>query len=165
LNGYTLRISKDSKILFNHFILPHRRWYAKKGVIAVSQQSMFWKREIFQKIGYLDITFYAKMDKEFLIRIFKSNCKIEFMKEILGAIRIHENTKTARNGQIWVEDEEKIKKIHDENYGENTNSIYWKIYGIHKIVYGLYLKQYIFRKRWFGKTVQSLFHENEILKK
>src|ERR1700733_11361468 len=44
VNGYTMRIDSTSNILFTHFVMEPRYWFAKHGVYYINQPSMFFKR-------------------------------------------------------------------------------------------------------------------------
>ncbi|HEY5587484.1 MAG TPA: glycosyltransferase family 2 protein [Candidatus Paceibacterota bacterium] len=156
LNGYTLRIDKSSKILFNHFILQPKKWYAKHGVYYVSQQAMFWRTKVFDEIGYLDETFHARMDQEFLVRLLLNNYKIGFVNSILGAIRIHEDTKTSQNSDIWENDKNELIKRYGDKFKFEYSKIFSCIYGLEKLIKGLYLRQFLFKRKWKGKDMKEL---------
>lgn len=160
LNGYTLLIDINSNILFNYFILKQNKWYAKHGVYYLSQPSMFWKRHVFDTIGYLREDFHALMDKELLIRIFRSNFKIGHVEKILSAFRIHEGSKTGLKGKIWRNDSIQLYKLYGKEYGQNPNLVYKMIYGLEKLFKGLYFKSFLFRLEWNGKNIKELKYNN-----
>lgn len=153
LNGYTMRIDKESNILFTHFILPQKLFYARHGLYYVSQPAMFWKRELLERIGYLNETFHAEMDKEFLIRVLLNKCKIGHLKKILGAIRIHENTKTAQNGEIWTKDEFKLKQMYAHQLSFKPHLFIRYFYILDKLCHGILGKQFFFTRKWKGKPI------------
>lgn len=155
INGHTMRIDKHSNIIFTHFIPIQKPWLAEYGVTYCSQQSMFWKRSIFDDIGYLDESFHATMDLEFLLRIFKHKYNIGRIDDILGAIRIHENTKTSQNGKIWSNDYESLSMLYKEQYSILPNKFIQIYYRLFKMLNGLYVKQILFRIQWGGKQVKA----------
>jgi glycosyltransferase involved in cell wall biosynthesis len=165
LNGYVLIIDKFSKIICNFFMLRPNKWYAKRGVYYIAQQSMFWKRSVFDKIGYIKEDFHALMDKEFLIRVFEKGLKVGYMKKILGAIRKHEMTKTSIAGEIWSDDEIKLFNQYKNSYGQRPKLIFKLIYGLDKLFRGLYFKYWAFIFKWKGKSVKELNKFNCILLK
>lgn len=160
INGYTLIMDADSKILFNYFILKQKKWYAKKGIYYLSQPSMFWKRTVFDKIGYLKEDFHAKMDHEFLIRIFKNNFKVGQVNKILAGFRVHSNSKTVLQGKIWSSDEMKLYSLYGREYGGKSNFFYKIIYRSEKIIRLNYLKQLIFILKWKGTDISKLTKKN-----
>ena len=160
LNGYLLIIDKYSKVISNFFILKQKIWYARHGIYYIAQQSMFWKRSLFDRIGFLREDFHAMMDMEFLIRIFQSNCRIGHLDKILGAIRKHEKTKTALNGAIWSRDALELRKLYGNDYGQCPKLTFKIIYGFEKLFKGLYFKNWAFILRWKGKHINKLSPNN-----
>lgn len=160
LNGYTLVMDIQSKILYNYFILKQKKWYAKHGVYYISQPSMFWKINLFDKIGYLKEDFHARMDQEFLIRILKNDCKIGQVKKILAGFRVHNASKTFFSGQIWTRDEKELFNLYSEDYGRKPKLFFKIIYGLEKIIKLNYLKQYAFMLKWKGKEISKLNPQN-----
>ena len=160
LNGFTLFMDKNSKILYNNFTLKQKKWYAKHGIYYVSQPSMFWKKSIFDSIGLLREDFHAAMDQEFLIRIFKNNLKVGQVKKILAGYRVHGTSKTFINGQIWETDAKELANLYINDYGKKS-VIYFKIiYGIEKLIKMKYLQYYLFIMKWKGKDIHKLNAKN-----
>jgi glycosyltransferase involved in cell wall biosynthesis len=158
LNGFTLKIDKESNILFTNHILKQNAWFAKFGVFNIAQQSMFWRKRLMDRIGYLDESFHAEMDKEFLIRIFESKAKIGAINKNLGAIRIHDETKTSIGGNIWIRDKEEIRKRYHGKYDDsNRNLMVFALFVLVKLCKFKYLQNYLFKKRWSGKPVSTYF--------
>jgi len=87
-------------------------------------QSMFWKREVFEKFGAFDENLHQLMDSDFLFSlILNQGCDI-FIKTnfFLGAFRRHENQKTKRERiDKRAVDEQKIL---DEKYGFSKSSFF-----------------------------------------
>lgn len=160
LNGHLLIIDQNSHIITNYLILKPLNWYARRGIYYVAQQSMFWKRSLLERIGYINEEFHAMMDREFLIRVFKNNCNVGHTKQILGAIRKHETTKTALNGSIWSQDEMELQRRYINDYGQKPKLFYKIIYGVHKLSKGLYFHHWLFKLKWKGKHVTNLKAED-----
>lgn len=141
LNGQMIEIDKMDKIIkCPHYMI--NKWLFKHGAYNISQQGMFWKRSIFQNIGYLNDSFHAMMDAEFLIRVLENNYKIHVIDKALGAIRVYSGTKTSIGGSIWDNDISALKKMYNGKYFSNSYSIYFVIFIIIKIFNGCYLKKY-----------------------
>lgn len=64
--------------------------------VPFHQPGMFWKREVMEKIGYIDERFFYCMDYDLWMRIF-FNFKIGYISDILAKFRIHELSKTNNN--------------------------------------------------------------------
>jgi glycosyltransferase involved in cell wall biosynthesis len=159
LNGLTVRIDKDDKILGIGHIL-NNKWFHKRGMYNISQQGMFWKKYIFEKIGELDETFHYAMDTEWIIRLYENKIKMAIINKPLGAIRVHESTKTAfaNANNLWRIDQEKIAKKYNGRYAEfnRTLTLLYLYYCI-KLIKGMYLQDWLFYKKYFGKYINQLF--------
>lgn len=70
----------------------------------LTSQATFWKRKIFDEIGYLQ-NLNVSFDWEWFIRLGMKNLKFYFIHEFLGAYRIHENSKLS-----LVKNRENIKR-------------------------------------------------------
>ena len=157
-NGYTVEIDENDKIInFTHIVMS--KFLFRKGAYNISQQGMFWKRELFNDIGYLDETFHAKMDAEWLIRVYEAGKTVKRIDKNLGAIRIYANTKTALGGNIWVRDYNEIYKRYNGAYSPRKNSIYNVLLWLYKIISGCRLKNLIMKLKYKGKNV-TLYNEN-----
>ena len=67
----------------------------------VPQETMFWRREIWERSGgYLDESFQFALDWDLLLRFQDSGAKIVRLPRFLGAFRIHPAQKTA----AWYHD-------------------------------------------------------------
>lgn len=58
----------------------------------LSSQAVFWKRELFNTVGYLK-NYKVLFDLDWFIRVGKATKKFRFIKEFLGAYRIHSKSK------------------------------------------------------------------------
>ena len=156
VNGNTMRIDAQSRMLFNNHIMKQNKWFAKHGIFNIAQQSMFWRRELFDRIGYLDESMHCMMDLEFLIRIFESNVRIGQIDRTLAAIRIHGKTKTCLATDNWTQDKIKIRTLYSGNYdNENVYWFYFFLFVVIKMAKLKYLRDIIFHLRWKGKPVKE----------
>lgn len=155
LNGLTVEIDKEDRILkFTHIIMS--KFFFRHGCYNISQQGMFWRRSLFNIIGYLDESFHAKMDVEWLIRNYEKRSKIRLVNLYLGAIRIYGETKTAIGGNIWLEDSKKIHARYNGAYSPVKMTPLWFFYVLYKFVRGCYIKNWIMKLRYGGKEYTSL---------
>jgi glycosyltransferase involved in cell wall biosynthesis len=79
--------------------------YAK----GITQNSTFFKKDVFNKIGLIDESLKYEMDKDLFIRI-TSIKDIPYIPETLAEFRIHKNTKTARGIFYFAKESIKIRK-------------------------------------------------------
>jgi glycosyltransferase involved in cell wall biosynthesis len=162
--GRTVRIDTDDKILFFNIIPKMTAFFYEKGVFFFAQQSWFWRRSVFNKIGYLNIERHACMDMDFLIRQLQAGCKIAFTPRHLGAIRLYEGTKTSMDSNdennIWAKDRKIMKEIYKNFHYQNSKKFYRYLYELMKVFNGMYLKQYYFNKRYEEKKISTFTEHN-----
>ena len=61
----------------------------------VPQPATFFRREVLDKIGYLDAELHNIMDWEFWLRIYLGNLKLAYMPELFANFRTYPDSKTA----------------------------------------------------------------------
>ena len=155
LNGLSLEIDRQGYIKRLIHILQNK-WFARKGCFNVCQQGMFWRKSVFSKVGYLDETFHACMDWEFIIRLYENNINMAQINKPLGAVRIYGETKTAMGGDIWTKDWEKLSTRYNGQYVVNRESIYFYVYALTKLFKGYYLSDMLFKVRNKGKAFREI---------
>ena len=113
--GDRLNIDQEDKIKrerrFTSFSLLSY-WYHG---MSLSNQSIFWRRELFSDIGMIDVNLSFIMDYDFFLRAGIKNKKFKHIESFLGAFRIHKNSKT------FTFDRKIIKSQHDlldKRYGK-----------------------------------------------
>lgn len=150
LNGLTMEIDKNDKIIrFIHIVM--NKFFFEHGCYNISQQGMFWKRDLFQKIGYLDDSFHAKMDVDWLIRNYENHSKIRLLNKYIGAIRIYEGTKTAMQGDIWENDSKRIIEKYKGRYSLSHGGPIRLLFYLYKTIKGCYFKNWVLGLKYKGK--------------
>lgn len=89
-----LSIDENDKILGESRFTKFSRIVYQYDGMCLGAQSAFWKKELFAKIGYLDINLYFTMDYDFFLRAAVKGTKFKFLPLYLGAIRRHKSAKT-----------------------------------------------------------------------
>ncbi|MFC1603522.1 glycosyltransferase family 2 protein [Planctomycetota bacterium] len=157
LMGYTIRTDAQLKILYNYFVPVQLFWLANKGVLYFSQQSMFWKRELLEKVGYLDETLHGSMDIELYMRFLSEEPKIKLLREYLAAWRLHPECKSMHREtkDFWRHDFEELQiRYKHMRYG-NWDKTARIIYRTWKVLNGDYLKHALFLLRWKGRPLND----------
>lgn len=90
-----LDIDEDDRVTGEVRYTPFSRIVYQYDGISISNQSGFWRRELFSKIGMLDPAVKFAMDYEFFMRAARSK-KIQFLhiKDYFGAARRYETNRT-----------------------------------------------------------------------
>jgi glycosyltransferase involved in cell wall biosynthesis len=90
------------------WLLPAHDDALLRWVDYVPQETLFWRRDIWERSGgYIDETFHFAMDWDLLLRFQDARAKFACIPRYLGAFRVTEGTKTSREintiGQCEVE--------------------------------------------------------------
>jgi glycosyltransferase involved in cell wall biosynthesis len=72
----------------------------------MTNQATFWKRSLFNQIGFLDESYQFAMDYEFFYRLTYKKFKIHHIPQLIGAFRYQEESKSMSDD--WM-------KIHDSD--------------------------------------------------
>lgn len=83
--------------------------------MSISNQSSFWKKTVFDKIGMMNLQFQFSMDFEFFLRAKLNNINFKFIHEHLGSFRIHTESKTTSIFAIRNKEHEKIDQLYKIN--------------------------------------------------
>ena len=106
--GFIVYVSPP-KTYFTTFI---RMGLYKKGILGwLQQESMFWRRELLEKVGYLNKNLKLAADYDLWIKFSKYE-NLYTVKTILGGFRVHNNRLNNLNFlKKYFEECESIKKI------------------------------------------------------
>ena len=90
------------RILINEFDQEIGRWVMPKHnprVLAwadyVPQETLFWRRSLWEKVGGIDESFQFALDWDLLLRFQNAGASIVRLPRFLGAFRVHTQQKTA----------------------------------------------------------------------
>jgi glycosyltransferase involved in cell wall biosynthesis len=76
------------------WVLPPHDAEALKWADYVPQETMFWRRRVWDKVGGIDENFRFAMDWDLLLRFQDAGAKVRRLGRFLGAFRVHEASKT-----------------------------------------------------------------------
>lgn len=135
-HGEELRVTKSRAYTYD-FLLNHAR--------GITQNSTFFKRSVFDKIGYLNEDIHFAMDRDLFIRISKIR-DMPYIPKILGEFRIQEDAKTALGSYYFAKDMLKIRRKYKGEFfsSGNKNDIY------------LVITEPLRRVKWLRRFVQKL---------
>lgn len=66
----------------------------------VPQETMFWRRRVWDSIEPMDVDFHYALDWDFILRAQAAGFKFERMRRFLACFRVHEEQKTTRNFEV-----------------------------------------------------------------
>jgi glycosyltransferase involved in cell wall biosynthesis len=87
-------VDDDNKVT-GHWILPeHSDWYMQRWDY-IPQETCFWRRSIYEKVGGIDRTFKFALDFDLFVRFMRAGARIQRVDRFLGAFRVHNVSKTS----------------------------------------------------------------------
>lgn len=162
--GRTIFTESDLKIVRTCYHPKVYNYMSQRGIFYFNQQSMFWRRELFEKIGYLDETLQMCMDIDVWIRFLKLRAQIEVVPQFLSVWRLHDDCKSCKNGwgtgPEWDADRKVLRERYaDMHYGHPANSARFLYYAL-KVITGTAFNTMMFKARWKQRFLSEFVNEN-----
>lgn len=111
--GNQVLIDENSKILRVAKGKPFSEEWLLNGVrSAVTQNSTVFRKEVFEKVGYLDESFHYSMDRDLFIRL-AHNYKIYAIDKDLAKFRLQSESKTCTSKLKFYNDLKRIRKKYN----------------------------------------------------
>lgn len=87
----------------------------KKAECPIPQQSAMWRREVLEKIGYLDPQWHVLLDREYFIRT-AARCSIKYIPGTVAFFRNHEQSKSITDKLKWAQE---LPKYYEMIFKDN----------------------------------------------
>lgn len=87
-------VDDADKVIDAYWPAPCEPYYTYFVALDVHQQALFWKRELFDRIGMIDNDLQFIMDHDFILRLLRF-CKVGRTRKYLGMFRKHDMAKTS----------------------------------------------------------------------
>jgi glycosyltransferase involved in cell wall biosynthesis len=97
VTGYHAAIDGDSKVMALHRTPRETLAKVKKGIIRVCQQTCFFRRRLYEKVGGLNLSLHCVMDHELWVRMFDAGATWGHVPHYLAGYRWHSESK----GMSW----------------------------------------------------------------
>ncbi len=122
----------------NRWVLPHHDGRSLTWMDYVPQETLFWRRSLWEKAGAaMDESFQFALDWDLLLRFRDAGARFRRLPRFLGAFRLHESQKTETHMNDWWAAE--TRRLC-ERYG--TRTAYWKVL------------PYFVRQGWYQRMYQ-----------
>ena len=105
-------IDKDDNILDIHKLMPVNFFSQIIRGPFIHNQACFWRRDIFDVIGFLDESYQFDMDYEFFTRVLYYGYKAKHIPKYLGAFRHHDDAKTSTLQDVQILEKRKVKEFY-----------------------------------------------------
>jgi glycosyltransferase involved in cell wall biosynthesis len=157
VTAYHVHIDSESRIMSMHRIPGESRRMALWGVHHVAQQTCFFRRSLYEKLGGLDLKLHTSMDTELWLRMFQANAVWGHIPEYLAAFRVHPQAK----GSSWVDEyaSEKIivQGMHPEYLTSNRRHFGLLFYRMSQVLSGRHIKASLETRQNRGRKVTEVF--------
>lgn len=108
--GNRLLIDENDKEI-GRWILPGHNSKVLSWVDYIPQETLFWRRRIWDKVGgQIDVSFSFAMDWDLLVRFRDAGAQFAHIPLFLGAFRIHEHQKTSASINVGHQEMDRIRE-------------------------------------------------------
>lgn len=137
------------RVIINEFdqevgrwILPAHDNHALTWASFVPQETLFWRRSIWEKIGgQIDESFHFAMDWDLLLRFKEANAKFVRLPRFLGAFRVHSAQKTSM--EINDKGSKEMARLRFRCHGMHiTQSEIYRNFRSYQIKHAIYQRLY-----------------------
>jgi glycosyltransferase involved in cell wall biosynthesis len=112
LTGYSLWIDADSRVLKMHRMPAEKPFWIRGDIWHVCQQTCYFKRSLYEKVGGVRLDFHCAMDGELWVRMFLAGATWGHVPEYLGAFRRHADAKGSSWLQKYAEEYERLEEMY-----------------------------------------------------
>lgn len=97
------------------WVMPRHHPETLEWIDYVPQETLFWRKRAWTRVGGLDPTFQFAMDWDLLARLQQANCRLVRVPYFLGAFRVHNEQKTSQ--AIHTIGAEEMRRIRERFHG------------------------------------------------
>ncbi|MDI6701322.1 MAG: glycosyltransferase family 2 protein [bacterium] len=147
--------------------VPRMRWFFYRfGVGYFTAPVIFFKRELYEKVGGLDINLHYSMDIDLWHKFRLAGAKVYHINEYLGGFRVHISSKTGARmlgiKKIFEHPETTlVRSRYIPNVSKNTIRLFRIIYKIWQILNLNYIKGWYDLQKWKGKKWKEVLSEGK----
>jgi glycosyltransferase involved in cell wall biosynthesis len=143
LYGHAQLLDSDDHDIGLCVALPFKLNEHLNGVFSIPQQSAFWKRNVYEKVGGFNINNHTCMDAEFFAFAATNNFSFKMINKILAGFRIHPSSKTGNEKSelklSYRGDQEKFINIIASKKNIHINKFLQTLYRWKYIPYKMYV--------------------------
>ena len=75
----------------------------------IPQETMFWRRRVWDTIGAMDVNFQYALDWDFILRAQAAGFKFARVRRFLSCFRVHDEQKTTRNYEVGRQEMRRLR--------------------------------------------------------
>jgi glycosyltransferase involved in cell wall biosynthesis len=100
VTGHSIWIDGNGRILKVYRARREERRWVERGIYGVCQQTCFFTRDLYRRVGGLNVDLHCVMDTDLWFRFHQADACWGLVPRFLGGFRKHEESK----GMAWVEE-------------------------------------------------------------
>jgi len=90
-------------------VLPPHDSETIKWIDYIPQETMFWRRSVWEKLGAFDTTFQYAMDWDFILRAQEAGFRFKRLPRFLGCFRVYRSQKTFAMHDVGQEEQDRLR--------------------------------------------------------
>lgn len=118
LYGHRIIIDDDDREV-GRWIMPRHEPAALEWIDYVPQETLFWRKRAWDRVGGIDPSFQFALDWDLLARFHQAGCKTVRVPYFLGAFRVHSEQKTTQ--VIHTTGADEMRRIRTRFHGEKQD--------------------------------------------
>lgn len=112
--GHRILIDENDREI-GRWILPPHQDHSLRWVDTIPQETMFWRRGLWERVGGLNADLAYAMDWDLILRFLEAGARFERLPRFLGAFRVHEQQKTTSQAKEVGRPE--IRSLRERTFG------------------------------------------------
>lgn len=117
--GYYQMIDEEGDWICDVRPIEWNPWLFAHGRFCPVQPTVFWRKQVTEKIGLLDENLYFCMDVDFYSKTVVSGFNLKRIPKMLGQFRVHQESKT-QNKNNRLQHYKEYKKVISSHFRYNT---------------------------------------------
>jgi len=93
-------------------VLPNHDTNIIRWADYIPQETMFWRRRVWDRIGPFDESFRFAMDWDFILHAHDAGFRFKRLPRFLGCFRVHDRQKTSAIHQVGAEEQKRLRRRH-----------------------------------------------------
>jgi glycosyltransferase involved in cell wall biosynthesis len=144
--GHRICIDEDGNEI-GRWVLPRHDPVAIKWFDFIPQETMFWRRRVWDDLGGFDESFQFALDWDFILRAHAKNRRFARLPRFLGCFRVHDAQKTTSIFDVGQMESQRLRRIHlgfeptPKMFRKATAGYLWRQVFYHRL-YKMHVLQY-----------------------
>jgi glycosyltransferase involved in cell wall biosynthesis len=158
LTAWHVRMDAESRIISMHRIPGENPRWARWGLHHVNQQTCYFKRALYERVGPIDEKLHCVLDTELWSRMFDAGSTWGHIPQYLGAFRQHAEAKGSSWLKAYAREEQWMREHYPQYNADNArHKLGLLAYKATQILTGRHLAAMADTRRYGGKSLADVF--------